>query len=354
MALSKITTILLLGGVAFKSSALAEGTKSGTVVDVSPTLEYLLDGKKMKESVPKVEYIVDKMVQFKVTRVRDVKQTAVNGLTFLAPFKVVNSGNSKENFVLNINYGDTKSFTFDKTVIYIDKNKNGKLEAFEEVDNNIVKNLSPNSSQLVWLGGVTPKGLPLNKEVHFGLQAKASGGGEASIYLNASRVNNILKENIVFGDADSEGDGFFNNNYINRYVWTIKNSIDLSMKLETNIMSADPLNGVAKTKKEAELGKFFSIPDATYVRSWKIYNNSLVIAKDIHFTIGADNKVEKFAKSSENTWWKRDNRVHVLVSSDNKIIGQGEYNSRKNSVDFSIKELRGGEAIYPHVVTVVK
>jgi hypothetical protein len=354
MALSKLTTILLLGVVAFSGSVLAQGTKAGTEVDVRPLIEYRMNGKRVKERVAKIKYVVDKIVQFKVTRVLDLKQTTVKGLTFLAPFRVVNSGNSMENFVLNISYGDVKNFTFDKTVVYIDRNNNGKLEASEEVDNNIVKSLRPDSTQLVWLGAVTPKNIGLNKKVRFGLQAKASNGGESGIYSEATKINNILKEDIVFGDEDSENDDFFNNTYINRYLWTIQKSIDLGMKLEINIMSADPLNGIAKTRKEAESGKFFSISGATHVQSWKIYNNSVVTAEDIKFSIDEDSKRERFAKSSQNTWWKNDRRIHILLSSHNKIIGQGEYNNRKKSIDFTIKKLKGGESVYPHVVTVLR
>jgi len=354
MALSKFITTCLFGVVVLNSSTFAEGTKAGTEVVMTPAIEYIMGGKIVKEQIVKSKYIVDKLVQFKVTRELDLKQTTVKGLTLLAPFKVTNSGNSVENFVLNISYGDVKNFTFDKTVIYIDKNNNGKLEASEEVNGNVIKNLRPGSNQIVWLGAVTPQNVVLNKKVRFGLEAQASSGGERAIYKEASKVNTVLKEDIVFGDGESENDTFFNNTYIDRYLWTIQPSIDLGMKLEINIMSADPVNGIAKTRKEAEAGKFFSIPNATHVRSWKIYNDSVVTAEDIHFSITEDSQVERFAISSKNTWWKNDRRIHVLLSSSNKIIGQGVYNKSKKSVDFTIKELRGGEAVYPHVVTVIR
>ena len=354
MALSKFITTCLLGVVVLNSATFAEGTKAGTEVVVTPAIEYIMGGKIVKEQIVKSKYIVDKLVQFKVTRELDLKQTTVKGLTFLAPFNIRNSGNSVENFVLNISYGDVKNFTFDKTVIYIDKNNNGKLEASEEVDANVIKNLRPGSNQIVWLGAVTPQNVVVDKTVRFGLEAQASSGGEGAVYTEASKVNTVLKEDIVFGDGESENDTFFNNTYIDRYLWTIQPSIDLGMKLEINIMSADPVNGIAKTRKEAEAGKFFSIPNATHVRSWKIYNDSVVTAEDIHFSITEDSQVERFAISSKNTWWKNDRRIHVLLSSSNKIIGQGVYNKSKKSVDFTIKELRGGEAVYPHVVTVIR
>jgi hypothetical protein len=354
MALSRFITSCLFGMVVLNSSVLAEGTKAGTEVISTSAIEYIMGGKTVKENIVKSKYIVDKLVQFKVTRELDLKQATVKGLTFLAPFNVTNYGNSIENFVLNISYGEVQGFSFEKTVIYIDKNNNGKLEDSEEVDNNVIKNLRPDTHQVVWLGAVTPENVVLDKKVRFGLEAKASSGGEEAIYREASKVNTILKEDIVFGDGESENDTFFNNTYIERYLWTIQPSIDLGMKLEINIMSADPLNGIAKTRKEAESGKFFSIPNATHVRSWKIYNDSLVTAKDIRFSINEDSKVERFAISSKKTWWKNDKRIHVLLSSSNKIIGQGVYNKAKKSVDFTIKELRGGEAVYPHVVTVIR
>ena len=354
MALSKFITTCLFGMVVLNSSTFAKGTPAGTEIVVTPAIEYVMGGKTIKEQVVKSKYIVDKLIEFKVTRALDLKQTTVKGLTFLAPFNVTNSGNSVENFVLNISYGDVKNFTFDKTVIYIDKNNNGKLEASEEVDANVIKNLHPGSKQIVWLGAVTPANVAVDKKVHFGLKAQASRGGEEAVYTEASKVNRVLKEDIVLGDGESENDTFFNNTYIDRYLWTIQPSIDLGMKLEINIMSADPLNGSAKTRKEAESGKFFSIPNATHVRSWKIYNDSLVTAEDIHFTINEESQVERFATSSKNTWWRNDKRIHILRSSSNKIIGQGVYNKRKKSVDFIIKELRGGEAVYPYVVTVIR
>lgn len=354
MGLSKFTTVLLWGMVALKGSAFAKGTKAGTEVTVEPIIEYTIAGEKVKEEVEKAKYVVDKIVQFKVTRVAEMKQKSVKGLNLLAPFKVENDGNSIENFVLNVSYGRGKRIEFDKTVIYVDKNHNGKLESFEEVESNVIKNLRPGSSQLVWLGAVTPTELPSRKRIRFGLEAKASRGGRDSIYLESARVNNILKEDTVFGDSNSENDDFFNNKYITRYLWSIEKSINLGMKLETNIMSADPLNGIAKTKEEAEAGKFFSIPNATHVQSWKIYNESLVTVKDVYFSIPEKSDVEKFAKSSKYTWWSRDKRIHILLSSDNKIIGEGKYNSKRKSIDFRIKELRGGEVVYPHVVTTIR
>jgi hypothetical protein len=354
MALSKFTTILLWSIVALNSSVLAQGTKAGTEVTVEPMIEYIIEGEKVKEQVAKSKYVVDKIIQFKVTRVLEAKQTTVKGLTFIAPFKVVNSGNSIENFVLNMSYGDIKNFTFNKSVIYLDKNNNGKLEVSEEIGSSVVKNLHPDKEQLVWLSATTPNNIALNQRVGFGLQAKASRGEKNGIYLKSSRKNNILREDIVFGDESSENDKFFNNSYINRYLWTVEDNIDLGVKLETNIMSADPLNGIAKSKKEAELGKFFSIPGATHIRSWKIYNNSLITVKDLHFSINAESKAEKFAKNSKSTWWKRESRIHILLSSKNKIVGEGKYNSQKNSIDFTIKELRGGDVVFPHVVTLLQ
>ena len=354
MKLSKITTALLLGVVVFSSSSYALGTRAGTIVETLPTIEYDIENSRVQERVEKAKYVIDKVISFKVERVTGVKQKTVKGLSLLAPFRVSNMGNSIENFVLNLSYGSVKDFSFERSVIYIDKNRNGELEKSEEVDLSIIKNLKPDSNQLVWLGAVTPKTAGLNDRVSFGLKGKASSGGEESVYKEESKKNDNLKEDIVFGDDRSEDDSVQDNIYINRYVWSIDSNIELGIKLFTNIITADPVNGAARDKKDAQAGNYFAIPGATHVRVWEIYNDTVVTAEDIKFSVKADKKVEKFVRSSKNTWWRGDSRVHVLLSSANKIIGVGKFDSNKNLVEFTIPKMRGGDKIYPHIVTEIK
>jgi hypothetical protein len=263
-------------------------------------------------------------------------------------------GNSTENFILNLSYGKIKDFTFEKSVIYIDKNRNGKLEKSEEVNVDIVRNLSPDSNQLVWLGAVTPNSVDLNEKVSFGLKAEASSNDKKSIYRDVTKINNNQKEDIVFGDDRSEDDMIQDNIYINRYVWSIDSNIELKIKLATNIVTADPLNGVCKSKKDAEEGNYFAISGATVVRSWEIYNDTTITAKNIKFFMSIDKKVEKIATDSKKTWWKSDRRVHILLSSTGKIIGMGKVNSNKNLIEFTIPNIKGGERLYPHIVTEIK
>jgi hypothetical protein len=354
MKLLKVPIVLLLGVVTLNSSLLAVGTPAGTVIDINPTIKYAMNNRKIEEKAPRARYIVDKVISFEVSRVNNIKQKTVKGLTLLAPFRVSNLGNSTENFVLNLSYGKIRDFSFQKSVIYIDKNGNNKLEKSEEVDASIVKNLTPDSNQMVWLGAVTPKNIGLNKKVSFGLKGEASSGDTNAVYKTATKQNDNSKEDIVFADKRSEDDNIQDNIYINRYVWSIKSNVELGIELETNIISADPLNGVCKNKKDANDGNYFSIPGATNIRSWKIYNNTTVTAKDIKFSMKANLAVEKFATSSRNTWWRSDSRVHVLLSSTGKIIGVGRFNRSNNSIDFTVKEIRGGEMVYPHIVTEIK
>ena len=91
MALSKFITTCLFGMVVLNSSTFAKGTPAGTEIVVTPVIEYVMGGKTIKEQVVKSKYIVDKLIEFKVTRALDLKQTTVKGLTFLAPFNVTKS-----------------------------------------------------------------------------------------------------------------------------------------------------------------------------------------------------------------------------------------------------------------------
>ena len=191
MKLSKITTAMLLGVMVFSSSSYALGTRAGTIVETVSTIKYDIKNSRVEEKVKKARYVVDKLISFKVERVTEVKQKTVKGLSLLAPFRVSNMGNSKENFVLNLSYGNVKDFSFEKSVIYIDTNRDGELEKSEEVDLSVIKGLSPDSNQLVWLGAVTPKTAGLNDRVSFGLKGKASSGGKNSIYKEESKTDNI-------------------------------------------------------------------------------------------------------------------------------------------------------------------
>ena len=242
---SKITVAVLIGVVAFNSSSFSYGCKVGTVIEVIPTIEYDMTSNQIKDKAPKAKYTIDKIISFKVTRVTDIKQKSVKGLSLLVPFRVSNIDNSTENFVLNLSYGKIKDFTFDS-------------------------------------------------------------------------------------------------------------NIELKIKLATNIVTADPLNGVCKSKKDAEEGNYFAISGATVVRSWEIYNDTTITAKNIKFFMSIDKKVEKIATDSKKTWWKSDRRVHILLSSTGKIIGMGKVNSNKNLIEFTIPNIKGGERLYPHIVTEIK
>jgi len=128
----------------------------------------------------------------------------------------------------------------------------------------------------------------------------------------------------------------------------------LEIKNVWNIISADPVNGVCKDASDAKSGKFKAIPGATAIRSWEIINNTSNIAKDVKFSIKLNPKVERVATTSKNTWWKNDNRVHLISLEGKGNIGEGIYHANSNAVEFFFKEIKVGEKYHSYIVTEIK
>jgi hypothetical protein len=356
MKLSRILTLALLGTVGFTTSAMAKGTVAGTKISNAPTLTYSMGGTEKKAKAPVASYVVDKVINFTIDLKKAQKQDVAVGKNALGVFLLTNKGNSVESFVLAGNYGSLKDFKFTGSKVYIDKNNNGVLDKAEMKHTPVLPKLAIDGKKTIWIDATTDKKTVIGKGNYYGLLARATARGVKEIYQKQSTKNTMSKVDIVFADAESGGDKIRDNKVINRYIWTTvdgNNKDKLSIKLQLNWITGDPVNGTSKNWKDAQAGKFKAIPGATAVRRWEIKNASKTIAKDVKFSAKIDGRTEKLATSTKNTWWSG-KVVQRIDDKKWKILGEGKFNKKTNSVDFTFKEIKPNSLVHAYLVTEIK
>ena len=356
MKLSKVLTLALLGTVGLTTSAMAKGTVAGTKISNAPTLTYSMGGTEKKAKAPVASYVVDKVINFTIDLKRGQKQNVAVGKNALGVFILTNKGNSVENFVLAGNYGGLKDFKFTGAKIYIDANNNQVLDKAEMKHRSVLPKLAIDGKKTIWIDATTDKKTVIGKGNHYGLLARASSKGAKEIYTKQSAKNTMSKVDIVFADAKWGGDKVRDNKVLKRYIWTTvdgDNKDKLSIKLQLNWITGDPVNGSSRNWKDSQAGKFKAIPGATAVRRWEIKNNTETVAKDVKFSAKIDGKTEKLATSTKNVWWSG-KVVQRMDDKKWKILGEGKFNAKTNSVDFEFKEIKPKTLVHAYLVTEIK
>ena len=359
MKLSRILAITLFGVVAMTNTTMADGTKAGTKITNSASLSYSMGGAEKTFKAPTSAYVVDKVLNFTVDLQKAKEQKFVMGKTSLGQFLLTNNGNSVEDFVLEGSYGKSKAFSFSSVKIYVDRDGNGVLDKGERVDTSVLKRLPIGAKRTIWIE-VKSSLLDnfLGKKTDFGLMIRASSSGVNGIYKTETAKNSISKVDVVFADGGRDDDGVRNNMALNRYIWKASSDtapINLDRNLNFNHITADPKNGTTKSRKEAESDKFQPIAKATRVRVWEVKNNSKIKGNNVKLSIPLDLKNEKVSSTSKYTWWgKQETKVHIIWDEKlQKVVGVGKYNSRTKAIDFVIREIKSGQKLYLHVVTVL-
>jgi hypothetical protein len=360
MKLSKVLAITLFGAIAMTNTATASGTVAGTKITNTPTLSYSMGGTKKTLKAPVSSYVVDKVINFTVKRDTAYGHKLMVGTQEVAPFTIQNIGNSIENFVVVGHQSSSKEFKFSKTQIFIDKSRNGILEKAEKVNNNLIKQLKINGKIRVWVAVKTSVKTVLNKKNSYGIQVRATAKGLKEIYQKQTVKNTMSRMDIVFAENTygAGGDKARDNKLVLWYKWTTIPVKDAKLTIIHNLnrITADPINGTCKNYKDATSGRFKSIPGATSVRTWKIINNTNQTATNVRFSVKLNSKVEKVATTNKNVWWRGDKakRVHILWSKAKGIFGAGKYNSKTNSVDFLVKQIKPKEQFNAFTVTEIK
>ena len=360
MKLSKILAMTLLGAVAMTNSAMASGTTAGTKISNTPTLTYSMNGKSQELKAPASSYVVDKVINFTLKRDAATEQKIQVGMLAYVPYTLSNIGNSAENFVVKGNQSYVKDFAFSKTMVFVDKNGNGNLDANEKVATSIVNGLKADAKRRVWIAVETAKTTAVGKRNAYGIEVRATPKGEKEIYTVQTVKNTMGKMDIVFADGkyNASADKIRDNKMILWYGW---NTINVDAKLTilhyNDFVTADPINGSCTTYADCTSArKYKSIPGATVIRIWNIQNNTGTTATNVRFSVKIDSKVEKAATTNKNVWWRTDKskRIHILWSKAKGIFGSGIYNAKTNSVDFTVKEIKPKETIYAYPVMELK
>ena len=352
MKLSKVLTIALISTVGFTSTAMAKGTTAGTKILNQPVLEYSFGDVKKTTKAPVASYIVDKVINFTLTRSEAIEHKVVAGTTKLVEFKLANIGNSNENFKLS-KWHNVQDVKFLSKKFYVDANGNGVLDKAEQVDSSLIKELAVDSFKKIWMElKIDPKAV-INKRSDSGLLVQAVNSSSKP-YV-ASATNRMNAEDIVFADGSyySKLDKARDGKMTMWYGFTIMKS-DNNVKLDISTyhkdsaitVTYDPINGTKNPK---------AIPGAKLVKRWHIKNNTKTTATNVKFQISIDEKKEFFSKNNNNTWFAKENRPvqHVWKS------GKGVYKDAKctikgNSVTCVIPKIEPGVDMQPHIVVEVK
>ena len=357
MKLSKFLTIALIGTVGFTTTAMAKGTTAGTRISNAPTITYSIGGATKSAKAPTASYIVDKVINFTLTRTEATEHKVVAGTTKLVEFKLTNIGNSAENFKLS-KWHNVHNVRFLSKKFYVDTNRNGILDKKERVDTALVKKLAIDGSKKIWMElKIDPKA-KIKKRSDSGILAQAVNNS-LKPYI-ASAKNRMNAEDIVFADGKTYSplDKVRDGKMTMWYGFTVvknANNVKLDITVVENFITADPVNGICRDWRDATSGKFKAIPGATSVRTWKIRNNTDTVATNIKFSAKLDSKKERVAKNNKKTWWRNESKyVHILSDTRGKIYGTGVYNAKTNSIDFTIKEIKPKQQAYPHIVTEIK
>jgi hypothetical protein len=357
MKLSKVLAITLLGAVAMTNTAMASGTTAGTKISNTPTLTYSMGGANKSLKAPVSSYIVDKVINFTVTRAEATEHKVVAGATKLVEFKLTNIGNSKENFKLS-KWHNEQNVKFLSKKFYVDANGNGKLDNAEKVDTAIVKSVSMDSSRKIWMElKVDPKAV-IGKRSDSGILAQAVNSSFKA-YV-ASAKNTMNREDIVFADGkvyapvDKVRDGKMSMWYgftIIQDVNNVKLDITPYGSLDTAmIVQHDPVNGMRRNGVSPK-----AIPGATVIKRWSIKNNTKTTAKNVKFSMKIDLKKEKFATNNKTTWWAGRKGYGTQILWDyKKGLMKGEGVIKGNTITYTIPEIKPGQHVLPHIVLIIK
>jgi hypothetical protein len=361
MKLSRVLAITLLGAVAMTNTAMAKGTVAGTKITNTPTLTYSMGGTNKTLKAPTSAYVVDKVINFTVSRDTKIEHTVMVGNQAVAPYTITNIGNSRESFVVKGKQSPLKQFSFRKTQIFIDKNGNGVLDKSERVNNNIISKLKIDGKTKVWLAVEANKNTALKKRNGYGVEVRATAKGIKEIYTKQTVKNSMSKVDIVFADGKygAGGDKLRDNRLIVWYNWTtVANTSNVKLtiapyggKIDTAmIVQHDPVNGMRRNGVSPK-----AIPGATVIKRWSIKNNTKTTAKNVKFVMKIDSRKEKFATNNKTTWWanKKGYGTQILWDSKKGLMKpQGVV--RGNKITYTIPEIKPGQTVIPHMVLIVK
>ncbi len=259
--LKRLIAVTVLSG--FCTYAAASGTKAGTDVTNTATLSFGDSAETATEVQSNAEtFKVDKKIDLSVDTI-DVAavQTKPQATNVVLTFKVTNTGNSIQDFVLSTLTSSTKAFndsvtdTFDaqNVRIYVDSNGNGAFDPDSDVQVDYIDELGIDESKIVFVVADMPENLQNGAAAVYDLQAQVAEGGSAgtkgAVIETDSRdeEDNKLTVQIVFADGAGSADGLHDGKYTNVDAYKIVIA-NMTIK-KTSVVVSDPVNDTSKPKR---------------------------------------------------------------------------------------------------------
>ena len=293
VALAAVAVVLAQAG-----SAWALGTAANTPVDnrasvtysVSAVPQTLIESSPLGNTVPgagagaDTRFLVDDRVDLTVT-LTDVANVPVvpGGSGFVTTYTVSNTGNATHDFRLTATDGGTEPFatppfdSFDATAytIFVEDGVTGGYQVLEDTDT-WVEALAADTTVTVYVLADIPLGQVNNDLATVTLRATAAdsvGAGLGPDTTETAGADTPLAVDVVFGDADSDGDGF-PDGYEETVGAYVVQTASLTITKTSSVIS-DPFNGAVNPK---------AIPGAIIEYTVRIDNAGPAVAPAVTIT----------------------------------------------------------------------
>jgi uncharacterized repeat protein (TIGR01451 family) len=244
--------VALMAGTAMialqTAPAFAEGTRVGTVISNTATVDYRVGGVDQVDETASATLTVDRKINFVVNRVSDPTTTVVPGETrAVIAFDVTNLSNDTIDLVLAAAQAAGDDFDADSVTIHVDNGDN----VFNAGDaaTQLIDEIGEDATVRVYVVSDIPLGqsngdlatLTLSATAHVG-----GGAGAQGAVLNATSGTNTTGVDTVLADGSGSDDSANDGVYTARGSYTVT-AATLTVS-KTNRVIDDPVNGTTDPK----------------------------------------------------------------------------------------------------------
>ena len=261
--ISKVLSVILLGGINLYGAGIAAGTQ----VDNSVKLNYKVDGNPQSEVTSNTtSFKVDNKIDLTMSS-QDNTAAKSDTIDQILKFIVTNEGNKVQDYSLTSTQSTGDDFDTNNVEIYVDSDDDGIYDSSKDTKS-YIDELAPDASITVFIISDVPTQSDGDKSKHALIAQVAEGGNSGSQGADitkddAGSADTAMGIEIVFADEagseDSNKDGKYSIN-----ASYIVSTAQLTAKKESCVVS-DPFNGTSNPKR---------IPGATVRYAIEIENTS--------------------------------------------------------------------------------
>lgn len=245
--LSLVLTLVLVG------TALAGGTPSGTTVNNSASVDFVVNGLAQTTINSNVAtFLVDNRIDVTVATLDVANIVVVPGmLTRVLSYSVTNNGNTIQDYTLTPVADAGDDFDAANVNVFVDSNANGTYES--ALDNTtFIDELGIDATLTVFIVSDIPLTASNTQLANYDLLAQTSAGaapgvpGGAYAADDAADVDDPLVVQLVFADGAGSVDAALDGGHSSRSTYEVVTA-NLTV-VKTHVVTSDPINGVTRPK----------------------------------------------------------------------------------------------------------